>query len=265
MRSTKTGVSASVDVLEPRVQPSTTAPLLSQHALSEVVRDVRAIMSTLARTENTLQASGRLTRLSARIPSGPQELAPSWRSDLGLYHPHSARSVLTTERQILGDLYRYGHGGGNGGNPPVTGSGSTPTPTPGQGMGGTTAGSGSTTYSPPAQGTGGTTTPVPAPSLDSVRIENTTGLALVVTIHLNVPQNLQRVITETIPAQQGSIVLFNFGTATNAFMTMDVSRANAVQIPPPWTNISLSQPLTGYNGALFTISLFGPNFDVSAS
>src|SRR5207247_1406469 len=135
-------------------------------------------------------------------------------------------------------------GGVAGGNRPVTGSGSTTSPTPGQ-------------------GTGGPTTPVPAPSLDSVRIQNTTGLALLVTVHLKVPQIQQPWITETIPVQGSSTVPFDFGTTTNAFMTMDVSRADGGQTPPPWTNISLSQPLSGYNGAVFTISLFGPYFNVT--
>ena len=107
----------------------------------------------------------------------------------------------------------------------------------------------------PATGTGGTSTPVPTPSLDSVTIQNTTGLALVVTVHLEVSQFQQPLITETIPAQGNSIVLFNFGTATNAFMTMDMSLADGGQTPPPFTNVSLSQPISGYNGALFSISL----------
>jgi len=244
MRRRKMSVLPSVDVMEPRVLLSTAAPLLANHALSGVVRDVRAIMSTLAKTEDTVQASAHLTGLSSRIPSGPEGLAPSWRSDIGLYRPHSAKSIITTERRILGDLYRYVQDGVDGGNRPVTGLGSTTSTTPGQ-------------------GTGGTATPVPAPSLDSVRIQNTTGLALLVTVHLKVPQIQQPWITETIPAQGSSIVPFDFGTATNAFMTMDVSRADGGQTPPPWTNISLSQPISGYNGALFTISLFGPYFNVT--
>ena len=77
------------------------------------------------------------------------------------------------------------------------------------------------------------------------------------------PQIQQPWITETIPVQGSSTVLFNFGTATNAFMTMDVRRADGGQTPPPWTNLNLSQPLSGYNGALFTISLFGPYFSVT--
>ena len=129
MRRTKMSILPSVDVMEPRVLLSTAAPLLSKHALSAVVRDVKAIMSTLAKTEDTGQASAQLTGLSTRIPSGPEGLALSWQSDLGLYRPQSARSIVTTERRILGDLYRYVQGGVDGSNPPATGSGSTTTPT----------------------------------------------------------------------------------------------------------------------------------------
>jgi hypothetical protein len=105
MRRMEMSVSPSVEIIEPRVLLSTGAPLLSNHALSGVVRDVGVIMSTLARTDDTVQASALLTRLSSRIPSGPQGLAPSWQSDIG----------LTTQRQILGDLYRYVQGGIDGG------------------------------------------------------------------------------------------------------------------------------------------------------
>jgi hypothetical protein len=261
MRRTKTGLSPSLDVMEPRVLLSRAAPLLSQHALNGVVRDVRSIMSTLARTEDTLRASASLTALSSRVPSGPDELAPSWQSDIGLYRPGSARSIVTTERRILDDLYFYLQDGADGGGPPVTGPGFTTSTTPGPGAGGTT------TPLPapglPGPGMGSTTTPEPATCLDSVSIQNTTGLALRVTVYLETSHTPQPFITETIPAQQGSIALFNFGTATDAFMTMDVSLADGGQTPPPFTDISLSQPISGYNGTLFTISLFGSYFNVS--
>ena len=35
------------------------------------------------------------------------------------------------------------------------------------------------------------------------------------------------------------------------------------QAPPPLSNLSLSQPLAGYNGALFTISVFGSYFNLT--
>jgi hypothetical protein len=253
MRRTKTSILPCVDLMEPRLLLSTAAPLLSKQALSGVVRDVKAIVSTLAKTHDTVQASASLTELSSRLPSGPEELAPSWQSDIGLYRPHSARSIITTERRILGALYNFDQGGLDGGNQPATGSGATTSTNPGQDPDGTTDA---------GQGSGDTTNPAPTPSLDSVSIQNTTGLALLVTVHLEVQQLQQPSITETIPAAS-STVLFNFGTATNAFMTMDISLADGGQSPPPFTNVSLSQPLSGYNGALFTISLLGPYFNVT--
>jgi hypothetical protein len=245
MRRSRKSVSPGVEMVESRVLLSAAAPLLTQRALNGIVHDVRGIMSTLARTKDTAQASAHLTRLSSRIPFGPEELAPIWQNDLELYNPHKAASVTTTENLILGDLYQYVQGGeGGGGKPPVTGSGSTTSPAP-------------------SQGTGGTTNPAPQPSLDSVSIDNTTGLTLVVTVHLEVPQVQKPWITETIPAQGNTTVLFNFGTATDAFMTMDVSQPDGSQTPPPWTGLSLDQPMSGYNGTLFTISAFGSYFNVT--
>jgi len=249
-----------LDVLEPRLLLSTAAPLLSKHALAGVVREVRAIVGTLAKTQDSAQARAQLTVLSSQIPSGSTGLSQSWQSDLALYRPHSSRSVMTTETRIVGDLYRFIQGGANAGNRPVSGSGSTAPAAPIQGTGGTVTPVSTPT---PGQGTTGTSAPVPTPSLDSVMIQNTTGLAITVTVHLIVSQNQQPSIMETIPAQGNTIFSFNFGTATNAFMTMDVKSAQGGQSPPPWTDINLSQPLSGYNGILFTISLVGPYFSVN--
>jgi hypothetical protein len=282
MRRTKTVVLPNVDVMEPRLLLSTAAPLLSKHALAGAVREVRAIVGTLARTEDTVQASAQLTALATQISPGSAGLALSWQRDIGLYRPHSARSVIATDTRIVGDLNRYNHIGVSGGNQPASGSTSTnpnpgttgtstpvptptPTPTPAPTSGQGTTGSPTPTPTPTSgQGTTGTPTPVPTPSVDSVMIENTTGVPIVVTVHLIVSLNHQPSITETIPAQGNSIASFDFGTATNAFMTMDVRDANGGQgIPPPFTGVNLSQPQSGYDGVLFTISLFGPYFSVN--
>jgi hypothetical protein len=63
MRRTKTSILPCVDLMEPRLLLSTAAPLLSKQALSGVVRDVKAIVSTLAKTHDTVQASASLTEL----------------------------------------------------------------------------------------------------------------------------------------------------------------------------------------------------------
>jgi hypothetical protein len=252
----------SLDVLESRELLSTATPLLSQHALNGVVRDVRAIMGSLARTEDAAQAGARLTRLSSRLPYGEVTLAPAWQNDLGFYRPGSTWSLMATRRQILGDLYRYVQGGFVGGNGIVTGQGST-----GFNPGGLGLGSGGTTNPTPipppgypGPGNGGTTHPLPTISPDSVRIENTTGLELQVTVYLETSHTPQPYLTEIIPAQWGSIALFNFGSATGAFMSMNVSLSDGGQTPPPFDGVALSQPLTGYNGALFDISLFGDTY-----
>ncbi len=98
-----------------------------------------------------------------------------------------------------------------------------------------------------------------------MRIQNFTGLALTITVYLDDSQNPQPYITETIPAQGDPTVLFNFGTSTDAFMSMDISRADGLPSPAPFDNVNLSQPLSGYSGTLFTISLVGPYFNVNFS
>jgi hypothetical protein len=266
MKRMKTGALPSVDVMEPRLLLSIAAPLMSRHALTGVVHELKAIVSTLAKTEDTVQASAQLAGLSLQVPSGSAALAVSWQSDIGLYRPHSTRSIVTTEKRLVGDLYRDIQGGGDGGNRPGSGSSTTTSTTPIQSPGPGATPTPTPTPTPSPGTTGTPTPPVPTPSLDSVRIQNTTGLALVVTIYLDVSQTQQPRITETIPAQGNPTVLFDFGTATNAFMTMDVSSAEGGQSPPPpFNNYDLSQPLSGYNGTLFTISLFGPYFNITFS
>jgi hypothetical protein len=283
MRRTKTAFLPSADVMEPRLLLFAPAPLLSHHALTGVVREVNAIVKTLAKTDDVVQASTQLSGLASQIPFGSEGLAPTWQSDIGrLYRPHSTRSVITVQKRIVAALVRFNQSGIEVGNQPVSTSGSMAPTTPSQGMQGTTAPAPTPTPTPsptpsptptptpaptPTQGGASTPTPpVPTSSLDSVRIQNATGLAIVVTVQLDVSTTHQPQIRETIPAQASSNALFDFGTATNAFMTMDVSSANGgSQSPTPFNDVMLSQPLGGYNGTLFTISLFGPYFNVTFS
>ena len=234
--------------MDARVLPSAAAPLLTQHALHGVVREVRATMNTLARTGDAAGASGKLNALASSIPSGSEGLAPMWRNDLGLYRPNRPGSVAVAETRILGDLRRFVRGGRQGGGGAPVAS---PAPTPPE----------------PPQGTSPTTTntpaPSPSPSVDNVTIRNTTGLALVVTVHLQVPQVQKPWITETIPAQGTTALPFDFRTATRAFMTMDIARADGGQSPSPFDHLSLDQPIGGYDGEVFTISVFGSNFNVT--
>lgn len=239
MHQTKKRVSPGVEMVESRVLPSAAPVLISTAMLKSVAREVRAIMVNLAATGNVTQAGAELAHLSTRIPSGPEGLAPTWQADLALYRPHRAASVTLVQRRILGDLSQFVQSG------TVTGPIGTTSPSPGQGG-------------------GCPILPAPLASLDSVTIQNTTGLALRVTVHLQVPQVQKPYISKVIPAQGQTSALFNFGTATNAFMTIDVSRADGGQSPPPLNGVSLDQPMNGYNGTPFTVSIFGSYFNISS-
>jgi hypothetical protein len=239
MRRLNKKISPHVDAMEPRAMPSAASPLLTSQALHGIVHDVRAIVRTLSMTDAVGHARVQLTKLASQIPGGSDQLAPAWRKDVGLFNPHTAGSSVSVRQQLLDDLYRFVQGGAGGTGASGSGSTNPPAPNPGPGL------------------------PVPLLSLDSVRIKNTTGLNLLVTVRLRVPQIQQPWITQTIPAQGTPVVPFDFGTATNAFMTIDVRRADGGQSPPPLLSFSLPQPSNGYNGTLFTISLFGPYFNVS--
>jgi hypothetical protein len=102
-------------------------------------------------------------------------------------------------------------------------------------------------------------------SRDSVRIQNKTGLTLEVTARLKLPGIHQPTIgPKTIPAARQPIELFDFERNANAFITIDVKQKNGVQKPPPLKDYPLGQPLSGYHGKLFSISIFGDVFSVSA-
>jgi hypothetical protein len=256
MRRTKRDFAPILDPAEPRVLLSGGHALLSRPALNIVVHDLERIVTSLAKTHDTATASASLNSLASRIPSGSTGLAPSWQIDLTLYNPNARRSVAAVKRHLVSDLDWYVEGGTQPTTPsPATPTGSAPTtPSPTGPTGSTSGTGGSSNPTPPT---------TPAPALDSVGIENTTGLALTVTITLETGQRLQPSITETIPAQGDAVVPFDFGTSTNALMSMSVSLANGGQSPPAWTDASLSQPISGYDGTVFQISLFGPYFNVT--
>ena len=228
-----------LDAIESRVLPSGAAPLISPHALRVDVAEVRTIMGSLARTGNITRAESRLDAVAAKIPGGTQVLLPEWRVDLSVYRS-SGRSVTAAvaANRIIGDLEGYVEGDGVTSSPPNSGSSTSPPPN------------------------SGSSTPPTSPSEDSVTIQNETGLALAVTVRLDVPQVQQPYITETIAAQAGSSVLFNFGTATDAFMTITITRADGVP-SPPYLSVALDQPIGGYDGTAFTISMVGPYFNVN--
>jgi hypothetical protein len=256
MRRTKPALSPTVDVMEPKLLLSAAASLDSARALDRVVHEVRGVVNLLARTADTAQASAQLTGLASEISPSSSGLSTSWQNDLALYRPGSQRSAIAIQKRIIIDLHHFLQGGINGGSQSPSGTGSTSSGSPSQGATGTPS---------PSPGSSDTSGRASTPSLDSVRIQNDTGLALAVTIYLDDGQNPQPYITATIQAQGDPTVLFNFGTSTNAFMTMNISRADGLPSPAPFENVDLSQPLNGYEGTLFTISLLGPYFNVNFS
>ncbi len=116
----------------------------------------------------------------------PERLAPSGQSDIVLDRSHSARSVIATEALNLGDIFRHIQVG---------------------------------IFH--LQGRRGPHSPLPSLSLDSVQIMNTTPWPILVTIHLqSSPPPMP--INQTVGYQ--TTLPFDFMSATDAKMTMDVSR-----------------------------------------
>jgi hypothetical protein len=269
MRRTKPRLLPSMDVMEPRSLLSAGGSLASARVLTRVDHLVKSIVTSLAKTDDIVQANANLASLASQVAPTSPSLAVSWQSDVALFRPGSPKSKITTQQRIIDDLRRLLHNVVPAGTGTVTGAGSTTAGTgTGTGTGSTTSSTptpGTAGTSNPSQGDSGTSAPVPAPSLDSVQIQNQTGLALKVTVFLDDSQNPLPFITETISSQGDPTELFNFGTSTGAFMTMNISRADGLQSPAPFDNIQLSQPLGGYAGTLFSISLLGPYFNVNFS
>ncbi len=146
MRRTKPRLTPSMDSMETRLLLSAAVRLASAQGLSQFVHEVKAIVNTLARTENTVQANAQLTGLASQISPSSLSLATSWQNDVAFYRPGSQKSAITTQKRIIAELHRYLDDNA----PPGSGTSSTPPSTPSPGTGGTTI-PGSTTT--PGQGT----------------------------------------------------------------------------------------------------------------
>ena len=228
MRRSKT-LSPAVDPVEPRVLLSSVPMVSAPPGLHGVVREVRLIAGELARTGQVHRAGVELTHLSARLPNGPEVLAPRWQADLALYRPHVKGSIVAVRGHLLNDLYGFVRVG----LPPV---GPLPPPLP---------------YPPP---TGPT---APLVSRDSATVVNDTGYALSITVRLNAPYGPY--ITQILPANYGSSALFDFHSATGGFLSISISRADGIQPPYPFST-GLNMPLNGYYGTTFTVSLMGADY-----
>jgi hypothetical protein len=220
-----------IEPVEARRLPSAVIPVLTSHTVDFITAGVEHVAARLVRTHDTRGAASSLESLAARIPFGRRQLAAAWVSDLALFDPSVPGSGRTTAQVLLRTLRHDVAYGIAEGEFRVTGKDATALSSPGL--------------------------KAPQVSLDSVRIANSTNLTLAITVSLN---NTGRSIPMTIPSGAPP-ALFDFGTATNNLMTINVRNANGTNPQPFQTR--LDQRIGGYNGALFTVSTLGGFFTVS--
>jgi hypothetical protein len=219
-----------LEAMETRSMLSTVTPVLTMHTLRLVTAEVERAVVSLSRTHNMNLASARLARFGSQIPEGIRELVPVWEHDLAGYNPRIPRSGRALERQLLADLKHDVAAGVAAGEFRL-------------------AGTGAGAYLASAV--------MPQASRDSVTIVNNTGFSITVSAALN---NTIR----TLPARtiaNGSSSLFDFGSSTNNFISIHISRTGSNQPPP--TTVILSRPISGYNGKSFAVSVFGGVFSVT--
>ena len=131
MRRTKPRLLPRVDAMEPRLLLSTGGSPASAHVLNRVDHVVKSILTSLAKTDDTVQANANLTSLASQVASNSPSLAVSWQSDVAFYRPGSARSMITTQQRIIGDLRRFLRNDAPAGTGTATGSTTSGMPTPG--------------------------------------------------------------------------------------------------------------------------------------
>jgi hypothetical protein len=218
--------------MEPRELLTGVLPVLTVREYDAVVVEVRDVVGALARSHNFNRAEAALARVAAQIPFGTQRLLPVWLSDLGIYSARIHGSGLVMEGQILKDLKQDVVTGVTDGLFTVTGPGSSAFLRSGLGA--------------------------PAVSVASVTVKNSTGLNITATAFLNgTTQQITRAI-----GVNGS-ALFDFGSSSNNFITLNIQRSDGLRPPPPSIGNILNRPIGGYNGKLFTITVFANLFSVS--
>jgi hypothetical protein len=227
----KTRFALEVEAVEPRRLPSGLTPVLTTQTYQAVVAAVEEVTTNLARTHDLGRAAASLAHLSARVPFGVRQLAPTWINTLAGYNPQVPDSAIATEQHLLADLKGDVVAGVDAGEFRLTGPGAAAI------LGSVRA---------------------PQVSLDSVTIVNQTGRNITVTAFLN---NTQRTLTKTIA--NGGSPLFDFGTSTGNPISLSVRRADGGQPPAP-ANFLLGRPVTGYNGKRFTVGVFAGFFTITA-
>jgi hypothetical protein len=208
---------------------SVTFERLATRTLNAIAAEVERTGMNLTRTDDLSRTSARLRDLASEIPDGLQQLAPVWQHDLASYNPQVPRSGRAFERQLLADLKHDVAAGVAAGEFRLTGPGAA-------------------AYLNSAV--------LPQASRDSVNIYNSTGFGISVTASLkDTGRSLTRKIENATSSQ------FDFGSSTNHFIGINVSRPLSNQPPQFYTD--LNQPGSGYDGKQFTVSVFGGRFSVS--
>jgi hypothetical protein len=233
VRKPKVRVPLSVEAVECRKAPTSLVPVLTTGVLNAVAADVHRVMGALARDHNVARAGARLDALASRVPFGQRDLAPLWRADLASVNPGVPGSGLAAQARMVRDLYQDVVQEVQAGAFRVVGRGSQ-------------------VFNAHAPGVG-------AQSVASVNLANRTGFSITVTAFLN-SGNPRPSITRTIP--NNTTALFDFGTGNNAYISLNVMRTNNPQSPPPLVNYTLTRPVSGYNGATFTVSVFAGYFSI---
>jgi len=219
------------EAVEKRWLPSGLLPVVTVQTYRQAVVAVERVVRDLARSHDVSRASAALEAVASTFPNGEAQLAPVWNSDLAAFNPRARGSALMVRRRLLADLRADIVSGVSQGEFQFGGHG-----------GGAGGGGG-----------GG----IAQQAVDSVTLVNNTGFDIKVTAFLN---GTTRSITQTI-AKNGSVP-FNFNSATNNFISINVARTNGNQ-PPPRNGIMLNRPIGGYNGKSFTISVVQGSFSVN--
>jgi hypothetical protein len=219
----------SVEAMEARELLSGIMPVLTMHRYNGLVADVRNVMGTLAKTHDFAGAGVSLAGAAAEVPFGRQQLLPTWQGDLGLFSAQVPGSGLAVQAQLINDLNRFLHAGVTASQFRVTGPGS------------------AAFYGPENE-----------QKSVSVRIVNATKLKIKIVATLTG----SKPISGTMDVN-GPPLLIDFKLqSTDYYIIINVSRADGARVPAP-RDITLDRPVQGYNGKVFTLSVFADRFSVS--
>lgn len=230
MRKPKTRIAPRVETMETRSMLSGFTPVLLMGTVKLVATAVDRTVLHLTRTDQLNDGPAQIAALALNIPDGSQTLAPAWQSALASYNPQTPGSWRTFTLQVCADLKQDVAAGVAAGQFRLMGAGSA-------------------AY---LRSTG-----LPQASVDSVTIFNSTGFGITVSSSLN---GTGRTIPPRTIANSTSS-LFDFGSSTNSFISINVSRTSSNQPPP--ANFTLDRPISGYHGKQFTVSVFGGVFSVT--